>query len=661
MCGIAGYWDFQGKISSEALQDSIYGMTQCLYDRGPDSGGIWIDKKNHLALGHRRLAIRDLSALGAQPMTTPDGRFTICYNGEIYNVPEICAQLAKVGIFPRGSSDTEALLFALAAFGVEKTLGMIIGMFAFALWDRSEKKLTLARDRFGVKPLFWSRNQDRRFLFASGTDPFYFADNWQPDLDPDAVALYLRFGYIPAPYSIWKNTHNLPQAHFLEVTENGVRLVRYWNALEVAQQSLVEPLPDTGNFEKDAVNGLDEVLTDAVRRRMVSDVPIGAFLSGGIDSSIIAALMQKCSPTPIRTFSIGFEEEGYNEAPFAEAVAQHLHTDHTTLYLRAKKAWEIIPQIAEIYDQPFGDASAVPTTLLSSLTRQYVTTALSGDGGDELFAGYGRYANCLKNAPDFGQPGKSATWLASLINAVPIRVWEDLAKLLPEKIRPRNAGSRMHNYADIKLNGSFSAYYQRYFLQYWWHPETILMKGKVSSTAADDDRIGASLVDRLAQMQFIDTMLYLADDILTKVDRASMSCSLEVRVPMLDHRVFAYAWRIPVAWRQKDWQGKYILRRLLERYVPAKLIDRPKMGFGIPIGQWITGPLRDWAEDLLSEKRLHQNGLLKATPLREAWTRHVTGVRNWQYHLWVVLMLQAWLNRHPPSIKNTGQIPVEIA
>ncbi len=650
MCGIAGYWDFSGQISNESLQDSIYGMTQCLYRRGPDSGGIWIDRRAHLALGHRRLAIRDLSPLGAQPMTTPDGRFTICYNGEIYNVPEIGAELANLGIFPKGSSDTEALLLALAAFGVEKTLDMLIGMFAFALWDRSENKLVLARDRFGVKPLFWTRDQGRRFLFASGTDPFYFADNWQPELDFDSFALYLRFGYIPAPYSIWKNTSSLPQAHFLEVTKDGERLVCYWDALETAQQSLEQPLPDSDNFEAEAVNGLDELLTDTVRRRMVSDVPIGAFLSGGIDSSTIAALMQKCSPTPVRTFSIGFEEEGYDEAPFAEAVARHLQTNHTTLYLPAKKAWEIIPQLPEIYDQPFGDASAVPTTLLSRLTRQHVTTALSGDGGDEFFAGYGRYAACLENAPDFNKAGAVKRCLAGLINTVPITLWDNLAKILPSVVRPHNAGARMRNFADLKLNGSFAAYYQRYSLQHWWHPETIARKGKAPATAGDNENISLALADRLARMQFIDTELYLADDILTKVDRASMSCSLEVRVPMLDHRVFAYAWRIPVAWRQKSCQGKYILRKLLERYVPAKLIDRPKMGFGIPIGQWLTGPLREWAEDLLSEKRLNNDGLFRVLPVRDAWAKHVSGISNWEYNLWIVLMFQAWQYRRKPLI-----------
>lgn len=661
MCGIAGYWDLHGHISHETLQDSIYGMTQCLYHRGPDSGGIWIDRRANIALGHRRLAIRDLSPLGAQPMTTPDGRFAICYNGEIYNVPEICAELAKMGIFPKGSSDTEALLLALAAFGVQKTLDMILGMFAFGFWDRSENRLVLARDRFGVKPLFWTRDRGRRFLFASGTDPFYFTDNWQAELDLDTVALYMRFGYIPAPYSIWKNTHSLPQAHFLEVTREGERLVRYWDALETAQESLANPLPAKDNFETEAVNGLDELLTDAVRRRMVSDVPIGAFLSGGIDSSTIAALMQKCSSTPIRTFSIGFEEEGYNEAPFAESVAHHLHTDHTTLYLPAKKAWEIIPQLPEIYDQPFGDASAVPTTLLSRLTRQYVTTALSGDGGDELFAGYSRYASCLENAPVFKNGGKAEIWLASLINAVPINWWDTLAKMLPASLRPRNAGSRVRNFADLKLNGSFAAYYQRYALQHWWHPGAILKKGKVLSTAADNKKICAALSSRLAKMQFIDTELYLADDILTKVDRASMSCSLEVRVPMLDHRVFAYAWRIPPGWRQKDGQGKYILRKLLERYVPAKLIDRPKMGFGIPIGLWLKGPLRDWAEDLLSEKRLDNDGLFRTLPVREAWRKHISGASNWEYNLWIVLMFQAWLAKTPPAIKYNEIIPLEMA
>lgn len=660
MCGIAGYWDWHLQLGSDELRDSISGMTQSLRHRGPDSGGLWIEKSTGMALGHRRLSIRDLSPLGHQPMISPDGRFVLSYNGEIYNCPELKNHLAEKNIYPKGTSDTEILLLYLMSFGVKSTLENIIGMYAFALWDRQKKCLTLARDRFGVKPLYWTNDVGKRFLFASEPDAFYCAPGWNPQIDMDSVGLYLRFGYIPGPYCIWQKVNKLLPAHYLEVTTKGQKLSRYWDSLKVAVSGLNHVFTDV--TEEKATDGLDEILTDSVRRRMVSDVPLGAFLSGGIDSSVVTALMQKCSTQPVRTFSIGFDEDGYNEAPYAAAVARYLQTNHTELYLPASAAWEVIPELPYIYDEPFGDASAVPTTLLSRLTREYVTTALSGDGGDELFAGYSRYAACLEASPDFGKSSFLKNMLAAALKSLTAHAWDDVARLLPDKYRPRNAGARVHNYADLRLKGNFAAFYQRYYMQYFWHPDTILLSGKTHRTCADSNKICNAFDENLALMQFLDTSLYLTDDILTKVDCASMSCSLEARTPLLDHRVFAYAWRIPPTWRQKDGKGKYLLRKVLERYLPLELFDRPKMGFGIPIGQWITGPLREWAEGLLALSDLKADGIFRSGQIRNVWERHLSGASNWEYHLWVILMFQAWLHRDTSRLKKpVGGIPVIYA
>lgn len=644
MCGITGYWDWHLDLTAEKMRDAITGMTQSLYHRGPDSGGLWIDKEAGMALGHRRLSIRDLSPLGHQPMVSPDGRYVLSYNGEIYNANEFIIQLSERGIKPKGTSDTEILLLSIMGLGFEATIENLLGMYAFAVWDRQERRITLVRDRFGVKPLYWSTDNGKRFLFASEPDALFYAGSWNPQIDMDSVALLLRYGYIPAPQSIWKNLFKLEAAHRLDIDANGnVTKTRYWNAIDVAINNYENPLTlDRQNLEP-IVDEFDSLMTDAVRIRMVSDVPIGAFLSGGIDSSLVTALMQKCSPNPVRTFSIGFEEEGYNEAPFAAAIAKHLGTAHTELYIPAKSAWELIPEIPFIYGEPFADASQIPTTLLCRLAREYVTTALSGDGGDEFFAGYGRYASCLEQVPYFAPKTPAKSMLASLLRSLPASSWDKLVEYLPTRLRPRNTGSRLLNYADLNLCGTFNAYYTRYFMQYFWHPDTLLLEGKAPDVAPDHNSL--QKLPPTGLMQLLDTSLYLADDILTKVDRASMSCSLEARVPLLDHRIFASAWRIPEAWRMKDGKGKFMMRQVLKRYVPEHLFERPKMGFGIPIGKWITGPLREWAEDMLDDKRLGEEKIFRKDKIREIWQRHKSGLSNWEYHLWIILMFQTWLER----------------
>lgn len=660
MCGIAGYWGYGESLPPESLRNNIAAMTQILYHRGPDSGGLWIQTDVGLALGHRRLAIRDLSPLGHQPMVSPDGRYVLSYNGEIYNTQELLDALARQGVRPHGASDTEVVLLSCAVFGIDATLERLLGMFALALWDRKERRLTLARDRFGVKPLYWMQEK-KRFCFASELKGLRVLEDWHPELDHGSLALLLRYGYIPAPHCIWKGAFKMPAAHRMDITEDGsIALRRYWDPLAVVCEGQSHPLELTPATEEDFVAELDELLTDAVQRRMIADVPLGTFLSGGIDSSVVTALMQKCSPTPVRTFCIGFEEADYNEAPYAAAVARHLGTQHTELYLTARDAHNVIPDLPFIYDEPFADASQIPTTLLSALTRRSVTTALTGDGGDELFAGYGRYAECLRRMPHFAAPTLRGKYLSALIRSLSPGTWDKVATLIPPQLRPRNAGVRLHNYADLVLEGSPLAFYHRYFMQYWWHPSTILRIGTPPATEADNAMLLHKITEDLPRMQYVDTVMYLGEDILTKVDRASMYHSLETRVPLLDTRVFAWACRIPPAWRIRNGAGKYLLRRVLHKYVPRNLVERPKMGFGIPVGQWLRGPLREWVEDMLSEERLQREGIFHVAPLRDAWRRHYEGTSNWEYLLWIILMFQVWLAAPAPRVPIQKPLPVII-
>lgn len=662
MCGIAGYRDMRGSCRQEQLRARIESMTQSLSHRGPDSGGLWIQADTGIALGHRRLAIRDLSPLGHQPMVSQDQRYVLVYNGEIYNTAALTQALNEKGLRPQGASDTEVLLLACMAWGVDATLERLLGMFAFALWDRQEYRLTLARDRFGVKPLYWMQESGGGLAFASELKTLCVMDDWQSEMDHDALALLLRYGYIPAPHSIWKSVRKLPAGHRLVVEADGrTHMHCYWDALAVARAGLEQPLDMAGLGENACVEELSTLLMDAVRCRMVADVPIGAFLSGGVDSSLVTALMQQCSAAPIRTFSIGFEEDAYNEAPHAAAVARHLGTNHTELYVRAQDAWDLIPRLPYIYDEPFADASQIPTTLLSQLTRCHVATALTGDGGDELFAGYDRYAACLKQMPPFPPRTAWRSGLGALLRLLSPEMWDKLALLMPARLRPRNAGARLHNFAELRLAGGPLSFYHRYYMQYWWHPSTLLQIGAAPVTVADERRLEQELGGGLSLMQYVDSQMYLAEDILTKVDRASMSCSLEARVPLLDARVFAFAWRIPEVWRMRHGQGKYLLRRVLHKYVPPALVERPKMGFGIPVGQWLRGPLRDWAETLLDAKTLREQGIFRPEPVRTAWERHRNGVSNWEYLLWIVLMFQAWHMSPPLTTMSATDLRMEYA
>ncbi|MDR1490336.1 MAG: asparagine synthase (glutamine-hydrolyzing) [Desulfovibrio sp.] len=652
MCGITGFWNFRADESAESLRDRISRMTNSMFRRGPDSGGIRIDTKAGLALGHRRLSIIDLSSAGHQPMATADGRFVICYNGEVYNHLTLRAELESLGIRFRGHSDTETLLHGCALLGVEETVKRLTGMFAFAFLDNRERRLTLVRDRMGVKPLYWGK-RDNLLIFGSELKPLTLHGEWHMDINREAVAGLMDTCYIPAPLSIYEGIHKLRPGHLLEIRADGsLREHCWWDPLEVLVHGRQNRLQGD---EHEMIDRLDDLLRDAVKSRMVADVPLGAFLSGGVDSSTVAALMQIQSDRPIKTFSIGFEEEGYNEAPFAKAVAGHLGTDHTEEYMTAGQAMGIIPQLASFYDEPFADSSQLPTYLLSRLTRKHVTTALSGDGGDEIFCGYTRYFDC---AAAYGKSNRPL-WQRSLIlsaAALPEEKLNRLARLLPAAVRPSHMAARIKNFAARFTDPA--AFYRASCLRHWQDPASLVIGAKVPQLTCVEASLNRIIPDILALVQFIDTVNYLPDDILVKVDRASMAVSLEARVPLLDHRIYEFVQSLPAGMLTRGGESKYPLRRVLYRYVPRDLIERPKMGFGVPIDHWLRGPLREWAESLLEPDRLRREGYLEPDVVCPILQKHLAG-EDYQYWLWDVIMFQAWLE-HQRLPADTVDAPLAV-
>ena len=641
MCGLTGIFDPR---SSAPLAKNLRAMTDRLVHRGPDADGVWTDDAAGIALGHRRLSIIDLSPAGAQPMTSACGRYVIVYNGEVYNAEDIRGELVEAGNAPnyRGHSDTEVMLAAFSRWGVRATMDKLIGMFAFALWDREERCLVLARDRLGIKPLYWGEDGGL-FLFASELKSFHAHPGFRPEIDRAALAAYMRYNYVPAPASIYKDVFKLePGCLLFKRAGQPARVERYWDLRRIAHdgQSAPRDLSD-----RDAVDETDALIGDAVKRRMVADVPLGAFLSGGIDSSTVAALMQAQSDVPVKTFSIGFDADGYDEAPHAAAVARHLGTDHTELYVDPGQALDVIPRLPDFYDEPFADSSQIPTYLVSALTRQHVTVALSGDGGDEVFAGYTRYAwgDLLRRRTGrIPRPLRAGT--ARMLHCLSEDSWDRLLKHLPVARRLSHPGQKVHKLADVLAQPDDMALFRR-LITAWRDPAAVVPGAAETPTLAWDDSVREDVPKFMERMQLLDSLMYLPDDILTKVDRASMAVSLEARVPLLDHRVVEFAWSLPRHMRVRDGQGKWILRRVLDRYVPPALTERPKMGFGIPVDRWIKGPLRDWAEDLLSPTALAEGGLLDPAPIRHAWDEHLSGTRNRTTELWSVLMFQAWRRR----------------
>ena len=621
-------------------------MARLVESRGPDDAGEWADPKAGVTLGHRRLSILDLSPRGHQPMASIGGVLVIAYNGEIYNFRELRTELEAAGTSFRGDSDTEVLLEACAAWGIDRALNRCIGMFALALWDRASRRLHLARDRLGIKPLYWARTA-RGLLFASQPKCFSAHPDWRPDVDRAAFAEYLRHGYLNAPRCIYREAFQVRPGHILTfAAPDEVQERCYWDAAEVARNGLQR---QARLDDEEAVDALDSLLRDAVARRMVADVPLGAFLSGGIDSSTVVALMQAQSNQPVRSFSIGFSEERFDEAAYAGAVARHLGTDHTELYVEPDHAMDLIPALAERYDEPFGDSSQLPTLLVSELARRYVTVALSGDGGDELFAGYNRYAHAKTLRRVYAMlPGWARMAAAGVLTSLRPRTWDRLSALVPARRRPRLFGDKLHMLAEVVSLDGLDEVYPR--LVSHWALDAELVPGEGPGAGRlEPAGLDAGLEDDVERMQLMDLRTYLPSDILTKVDRASMAWSLEARVPLLDHRVVEHAWRLPAEQKIRSGETKWILRQVLERYVPRALFERPKMGFAVPIDRWLRGPLRDWAADLLDSRSLAEDGLYNVDLVRRRWKEHQSGTCNWQYSLWIVLMGQAWRRRWLPS------------
>lgn len=664
MCGLSGIVQCRETVGGTLPDEAIARMTAALYHRGPDDQGAWVDREEGIALGHRRLAVIDLSEHGKQPMRSSCGRFVIVYNGEIYNFKDLRKELERENVALDGSSDTVVFLTAIRQWGLAQAIERSHGMFAFGLWDRRDKRLTLGRDRLGEKPLYYGYSGDL-FLFASELKALTRHPQWRGELDRDVLSLQLRHGYIPSPYSIYKGIFKLLPGSTLEIPIDDLRdrkilnpggvigkksaltPTKYWSVRAIAEKAATSKRAYTAD---DAVDELQELLRQTVRNQMIADVPLGAFLSGGVDSSAVVAVMQAHSTNAVRTFTIGFDDDRFDEARYAKRVAGHLGTDHTEWYLSSKEAMDVIPGLPEYYDEPFSDPSQIPTCLVSRLAKQHVTVSLSGDGGDELFAGYDRYfwamsiwdsIRCL--------PTSLRGMLASILRTVPVSAWGRILRtcrpLLPSRFHVQQPGEKISKLGDLLEQEHFELMYRR-LISNCGKPESLVLGASEPSTVLSNHDQWPHLPDRLESMQYLDTMSYLPDDILVKLDRASMSVSLESRVPLLDHKIVEYAWVLPRTLKVDKNSGKAVLKNLLYRFVPAELVDRPKMGFGVPIGEWLRGGMRDWAEDLLDPLRIKQDGILNSSWVTNKWREHADGLKNWEYQLWDILMFQSWLEHN---------------
>jgi asparagine synthase (glutamine-hydrolysing) len=654
MCGIAGFINLKQRDVSP--RECLKAMTASLVHRGPDDEGYWFDGEAGVAFGHRRLAIVDLTATGHQPMVSASGRFRLCYNGEIYNFLELRATLESSGHKFRGHSDTEVMLAAFDEWGVERAVKAFVGMFAFALWDERERLLHLVRDRVGEKPLYYGWAGDV-FLFGSELKALRAHKGWMGEIDRDALALYMRYNYVPVPHSIYRGIRKQIPGTILTLKVKGLEAgaspkeVVYWSAVETAEKGIADSFDGT---DAEAVEALDALLRDSVKGQMVADVPVGAFLSGGIDSSAVVALMQAESARPVKTFTIGFREAEYNEAAYAKRVASHFGTEHTELYLQPEDALAVIPKLPAIYDEPFSDSSQIPTFIVAQLARSSMTVCLSGDAGDELFGGYRRYVqgeslwNKISLLP---LPLRRA--LGGVIAKTPAPTLNLLFSGLGAKLDPHGGrssiGDKMHTVAGL-MNASSSSEFYQYLVSQWKEPCALVLDSSEASLSPMTPAYARKVTNIAQRMMLIDMVSYLADDILVKVDRASMAVSLQNRVPFLDHRVVEFALRLPLRMKVRDGKGKWLLRQVLSRYLPAELIERPKMGFSLPLDHWLRAPLRDWAESLLDERRLRDEGFFDPAPIRRMWAEHLSGRRDRQYYIWAVLMFEAWLERgHIPA------------
>jgi len=650
MCGLAGCVLGTNLFQSSQWPILLTQMGGVLRHRGPDDSGIWFDEHTGIGLVHRRLSILDLSPAGHQPMHSVCGRFVIVFNGEIYNHLALRSELQKSGIAPswRGHSDTETLLAGFAVWGISATLKRSVGMFAFALWDKVDGVLTLARDRFGEKPLYYGwvgQGEPRAFVFGSELKALRASPGFDNPINRGALALYMQHCVVPAPHSIYEDIFKLEAGCLLTLRSSDLKaealsIEPYWRLTDAVREGMANPVED----ETEAVSLLDAALRDAIVLQSVADVPLGAFLSGGVDSSTIVALMQTQSERPVQTFTVGFDEAGFDESPHALAVAKHLGTEHHEIRVTADDARSVIPLLPQLYDEPFADSSQIPTYLVCQAARRNVTVALSGDAGDELFGGYNRYfwAERVWNRVSWMPPSLRQA-LGTALQQLPTERWDSLGRMLPGGRGIARLGDKAHKMAHrMKTVKSLDDLYRSLVTE--WPEDVELVKGATRlPTKLDDTSLVVGISKAEHRMMLWDSLTYLPDDILTKVDRAAMGVSLETRVPFLDHRVAELAWRLPLNMKIRGGEGKWALRQALYKYVPRELIERPKAGFGIPVGQWLRGPLRDWAEALLDEQRLEQEGYLNPTPILEIWRQHLSGCHDWTVRLWTVLMFQAWL------------------
>ena len=643
MCGFSGF------IGGHKLVSDPYSVLKKMGDtlshRGPDDNGEWYDSSCDVGMAHRRLSIVDLSSAGHQPLISSSGRYIIAFNGEIYNHLVLRAELERNHNVKKwnGHSDTETFLACFDVWGVQKSLERVVGMFAFSVWDSKEKVIILGRDRLGEKPLYYGW-QNNTFFFGSELKSFKPHPAFQAEVNRDAISLFLRHNYIPSPHSIYKGISKLQPGNLLivSIASPKPKIISYWSSSNIITTGINNQFSGS---TIEAVEELERLTMESVKQQMISDVPLGAFLSGGVDSSAIVSVMQAQSARPIKTFTIGFSDEKYNEAKHAKAVANHLGTEHTELYVTHNDALNIIPKLPTLYCEPFSDSSQIPTFLVSQLAKKHVTVSLSGDGGDELFCGYNRYqmTNNLWKKLSIFHP-KLRALLAKSIMLFSPKDWDNIVKHIPKLKTLNNFGDKLHKGAGVLDSRSINELYLG-LVSHSRNPSELVINSIEPKTLLTENSLHLEQLNDVQRMMALDLVSYLPDDILVKVDRASMGASLESRVPFLDHRIVEFSWKLPMAMKINNGQSKWILRQMLYKYVPKHLIERPKMGFGVPIDSWLRGPLRDWAEGLLDENRLKKEGYFHPKPIREMWLAHLSGHRNMQYSLWNILMFQAWLEQ----------------